>query len=203
MPGIQVASALGYFLPERQWDIARLASDTTVQTYFQNRAPGMSMQYGLRASLTQIALQFGEILAVRSMTGHAFFSRLALVEFDGSVLVENDRVPEAARQVVLAGVGSVPLLSSGPAGEQAQVSAAVFFKMQQVGYVLAEVPLSDLLAWANQEPLAASQSWLSLYYNGRLLQSSAPVGGGVGNPTFPRRWESGHVGYAGAWISYR
>jgi hypothetical protein len=45
------STALGYYLSERREDIADLSQSRELLAYFENEALGMSMEYGLAASL--------------------------------------------------------------------------------------------------------------------------------------------------------
>ena len=51
----QRAAALSYFYQERLNSLKALAEDSAFEAYFANEALGMSMEYGLRASLLKIA----------------------------------------------------------------------------------------------------------------------------------------------------
>ena len=48
------ASAIGFFFAERRHDLKDLTTRKELQTYFENKALGMTMAYGLRASLFDI-----------------------------------------------------------------------------------------------------------------------------------------------------
>ncbi|WP_419621900.1 hypothetical protein [Thiolapillus sp.] len=48
------AAAVGYFITEQQGEVGELAGSSILDSFFANRALGMSMQYGLRASLLAV-----------------------------------------------------------------------------------------------------------------------------------------------------
>ena len=199
------AGTLGYFLTERQRDVTKLAAGMDVQAFFQNRAMGMSMQYGLRASLTQIAHTFGQVLSERGVPGGPLFSWLRLVTPDGTLLVENNRVAEAGRTYSLFGVGSAPLMhyAAGECEDCVQISAPVFFKSNRVGYVLAGVSLSPLMKWVNKDVRTKAHLWLGLYDGDMLMHSTPTLAPNKRPPRCPDASTADQLCYAADWLSYR
>ncbi len=168
------AETIGYYLAERQRDVDRLAANLEIQTYYQNKALGMSLQYGLRASLTQIGKVFENLLAERRMTGAPLFTSLRLVAPDGALLVDHDLVLAEGSRVAMDGASLTTTMQGVTAGPQPliQITAPVYFKSRLAGYVLAAFPPEALLAWVNTEARASSAAWLGLYGGDQLLQSS-------------------------------
>lgn len=82
------ASALSYFHSERRNDINTLARDRTLSVFFSNRALGMSMEYGLRASLLSMREKFQEIVANRKLNHAPIYLRLLFTENRGNNLVD-------------------------------------------------------------------------------------------------------------------
>jgi len=56
------AAALRYFHSERRSDITTLAMDRALGVFFSNRDLGMSMEYGLRASLLSMQKKFQDLV---------------------------------------------------------------------------------------------------------------------------------------------
>jgi signal transduction histidine kinase len=141
------ASIFHYVLDERESEVARLAESREIAIWFENRALGMSMEYGLRASLLSIQDLFDGIRTRRVLGTVPTFSRLAFVDPNGEILVVSGERPAvggsawAEWTTVEGGVrlaafteGSTPLVV---------LSAPVSFK---------DVPSGRLLAWVPVPP---------------------------------------------------
>ncbi|MGD2119871.1 MAG: ATP-binding protein [Chromatiales bacterium] len=82
------ALTLGYFHTERKNDLATLAKNPAVDAFFANRALGMSMQYGLRASLEIMKNRFQEQLDSKLIDAKPIYLRLAFINNRGEFLVD-------------------------------------------------------------------------------------------------------------------
>jgi len=74
------ASALSYFHSERLNDISVLANDRALSVYFSNRDLGMSMEYGLRASLLVMKNQFKSLVKNKQINSKPIYLRLIFIE---------------------------------------------------------------------------------------------------------------------------
>jgi signal transduction histidine kinase/CheY-like chemotaxis protein len=81
-------AALQYFFSERRDDLANLALSREVAGFFENRALGMSMRYGLSQSLVPINTRFSELIDRKRIGGQAIYQRLVLLDESGEVLVD-------------------------------------------------------------------------------------------------------------------
>ncbi len=75
-----------YFLEERKNDIQDLATDRHVTGFFVNKALGMTMAYGLEASLNNIGRLFARTDDQSQLAEKSIYSRLLLLDPNGSVL---------------------------------------------------------------------------------------------------------------------
>ena len=91
------ATAIGYFFSERKNDLKHLAQARDISSFFENKALGMSMEYGLRASLIGISENFDRLLADRKFDEDKIFDRIILIDSHGKLLVNNR--PQGATQV--------------------------------------------------------------------------------------------------------
>jgi hypothetical protein len=82
------ATALSYFCSERKDDIQNLAASRSILTFFENKALGMSMEYGLRASILSISEAFEKLLRERKIEGEKIYTRIVFIESDGKLLVD-------------------------------------------------------------------------------------------------------------------
>jgi len=83
------AIALSYFFSERTNDLKELTKKREISAYFENKALGMSMTYGLLASLDAIAEVFEGILEDKTLKGDRIYSQIAFIEKNGEVLVQS------------------------------------------------------------------------------------------------------------------
>ncbi len=82
------AKTLEYFFLERKYDVGNLANSIEVTTYFANRAMGMSERYGLKISLFGISQTMEKTLQNQTINGDLIYSNFALVDKDGTLLVQ-------------------------------------------------------------------------------------------------------------------
>jgi PAS domain S-box-containing protein len=80
------AANISYFFSERENDIHELATSTSVTGFFSNQALGMSMAYGLRASLNEIGRIFEQKATTARIQKTKIYSHLLLLDTDGLVL---------------------------------------------------------------------------------------------------------------------
>ena len=86
---VGLARAVDYFILERRNDVQKLAISSTTEAYFINKALGMSMQYGLKGSLSNISLQFKQLNESFLFKTGIVYSRIALFSVDGEILTEH------------------------------------------------------------------------------------------------------------------
>jgi signal transduction histidine kinase len=84
----KLASALSYFYSERRADISRMAQARTLKVFFSNRALGMSMEYGLKASLQAMRELANTMLSTRQLDKLPIYRRLVIEDVSGEILVD-------------------------------------------------------------------------------------------------------------------
>ncbi len=82
------ATMFDYLLSERREDMVGLAQSQEIQTYFQNKALGMSMTYGLRGSLKSIDTLFAHTLGNSHLGRLPIYQRLVFVDQGEQTLVD-------------------------------------------------------------------------------------------------------------------
>jgi two-component system sensor histidine kinase/response regulator len=80
--------AVSYFYVERKKDLKNLAENRAFSVFFENKALGMSMNYGLRASLLAISYQFDRFIEQKTFSGEKIYSRVVFVGADGELLLD-------------------------------------------------------------------------------------------------------------------
>ena len=78
--------SISYFFSERENDMRALAGSTAITGFFMNRTMGMTMAYGLRASLNNIDRLFEQRGAVSRLGGKSIYSHLLLLDENGNEL---------------------------------------------------------------------------------------------------------------------
>jgi PAS domain S-box-containing protein len=83
----QRANVLGHFFSDVLDDLQDLTDSRAVSVYFENQALGMSMVYGLRASLLSVEQKFHSLIERRTYHGNRVFKSIIMVDSKGDVLV--------------------------------------------------------------------------------------------------------------------
>ena len=138
-------ASVSYFFAEQKEDLMNIVSSREVDVFFENRALGMSMEYGLNLSLPPIASRFYELIRKKRFVNDARYERIVLIDKKGSCLV--DTKPEKAFkknwELCLA-----PQHRNEPKilliDDELVVSVAYFFKGQYE---------AQLVAWVKQESI--------------------------------------------------
>jgi len=84
----KLAMSVSYFCTERKIDLKNLSENRPVSVYFENKALGMSMEYGLKASLNAIRYQFDRLMEEKKFGGKRIYPRVAFIRSNGGLLVD-------------------------------------------------------------------------------------------------------------------
>ncbi len=87
---------LEYFFNVTNDELTNLANDKSMLTYFANLASGMSMQYGLGASLFNLNRELNSLIANTEISQQSVYQRLVLVGYDGTVIADTEKNPDTA-----------------------------------------------------------------------------------------------------------
>ncbi|MCB2225790.1 MAG: PAS domain S-box protein [Desulfarculaceae bacterium] len=171
------ATMVGLFHENLAAELKDLAASRRVSAYFGNQALGMSMEYGLAASLHQIAVYFEHILGAKRVGGVPVWLRLVLVDEQGRVLASRavpGQVGLPSGLPPLTGLGLRPTVLTG--GENAQVVMAA--PCTYLGH-----PVGRVVGWMNPQALCANfthhqklPAMTDVVVAARVDGSLAPVG---------------------------
>ncbi len=89
----QQAAALGYFYSERQHDLGDLRKSPALGNFFANRDLGMSMQYGLRASLLHMQEALDQIHKAKRIGTGSIYTDIAVYDEKADLLTASERRP--------------------------------------------------------------------------------------------------------------
>lgn len=148
-------------------DVDHLSTDKTVQTFFANLASGMSMEYGLGASLINLKRNLQEKLEAKTVNNQIIYQKLTLVGLDGSTIVTtgvktghridtsrlfNDH-PEEVRAIREGGKVLI------------QVVKQVMFSGKPVGYLIADINKEIVISQLTNQEHEGSYSRMVLKIN--------------------------------------
>ncbi|MDR3684436.1 MAG: ATP-binding protein [Geothrix sp.] len=137
------ATALSYFFSEQRDFLRDLAESRALQAYFENRALGMSLAYGLQASLLVVQERFDQARQSKQLGEQLLYERLAFVDPAGRLLADSPP-PGAKRggqgdwQRFLAPASPGPAILCDRSGRELRIiiSAPCFFKGRYAGQAL-------------------------------------------------------------------
>jgi signal transduction histidine kinase/HPt (histidine-containing phosphotransfer) domain-containing protein/ActR/RegA family two-component response regulator len=82
------ANAIEHFLDERKNDLRYLSDARELAVYYESKALGMSMEYGLGSSLVDISAYFTSFVNDRKANGHSVYTRIMMLAPDGRILAD-------------------------------------------------------------------------------------------------------------------
>ena len=145
------AMAMGYFFAERQQDLVALSGSREISTYFENKALGMSLQYGLGASLMDMQQSFTTLADSRKIDEVKIYNWIAFVSPDGlpltTVSPQDKKIIQEIFQQNSNLADILPVKCMGTILEKrnnkthAIITTPYFFKYRFMGYVVADITL--------------------------------------------------------------
>jgi PAS domain S-box-containing protein len=145
------ATTLGYFFSEQQDYLQDLAESRELSAYFENKALGMSMEYGLRASILIVTEHFDQVRRLKRLGDHPVYERIVFVDATGQLLNDSDSRSQKRSlrrnwREFLSPDGPGPeILSDSNEGElQIIVSAPCYFKGRYSGQVMGWISFPEI-----------------------------------------------------------
>nr|WP_321385564.1 EAL domain-containing protein [uncultured Vibrio sp.] len=124
-------------------DIENLSSDKAVQTFFANLASGMSMEYGLGASLINLEYRFDSKISSKKINNSHIYNKLTLVGGDGRTIIStgqhNSQPIDAHKLLIEHGHNEEVYASEEGDGTLIQVVKRVEFSGKQVAFIVADI----------------------------------------------------------------
>lgn len=125
------ATAVAHFLEQQQQEVENLAADQSIASFLANRDLGMSMRYGLRASLNAVQRRFQAYSkSIQQQTGVSVF-RATFNDADGRTLLSVDpgKAEASATYSIFAPLSETsPVLVRGQGHPKLAFVAPVIFK---------------------------------------------------------------------------
>jgi len=145
------AIAISYFYSERSNDLKDLANSKELSTFFRNQALGMSMEYGLRASLLAITDLFNHLVKEKKINQDHIYQWIVFIESNGTVLASNqagEQPPELTIDIkeILNPAATDPFIVANLQGgnQEILVTTPYFFKNQYLGQIIARIVAQNL-----------------------------------------------------------
>jgi PAS domain S-box-containing protein len=167
----QRAVSLAFFFNERFDDLQNLTESRAVEVYFENQALGMSMVYGLRASLFAVHQKLQTLVEKRTHSGRPVYKFIMVVDAEGKAIASSDEMPHEAVGQTISGntFKAKSHLHSLTLDQQAFiVSSPIYFKNRVVGWVVGRLDdhcLREFLVDINDGQASVSAAILA---SGRL-----------------------------------
>jgi len=136
------ATSVGFFFVDRKDDLINLALSREISVFFENKALGMSMEYGLKLSLLPIQERFLELINRKKLGHDAVYSRLMLIERNGTVVVDTSTTTDHKAMRGRLKEFLVPKYRDGAilsmdGGREIVASLSYFFKDHYAGQIIA------------------------------------------------------------------
>jgi PAS domain S-box-containing protein len=169
----QRTAALSRFFTDQLEDLRDLAESRVVDVYFENQALGMSMAYGLRASLVAIRQRLLKIIQSKIYSGQPIYKTIVLLDSHGQVLIgSHDALPNASRgqtlfDEILRTQKTLPPITFDQ--QSFMLSEPVVFKEQVVGWVTGWIQPQLLCDQLPEKKNGSLCSAGIIVCNGRLL----------------------------------
>ncbi len=146
------AIAINQFYQERRDDVFDVAESQVITSFFANKALGMSMQYGLRASLVHVEEYFNFIVSTKKISGKPIYESIVMLDNASEILAasQGSEVHKAKNdfKVNLAQINKKKpsvILSNWPEQRSVLVAMPILFKEVLSGFVLAKINYCVLL----------------------------------------------------------
>ena len=81
---------LEHFLENQRQKVTSIASGGKLDLYFENKALGMSMQYGLRSTLLALAIELSQFVRQQRIGDEGVYQQLAIYDKLGTLIAESD-----------------------------------------------------------------------------------------------------------------
>jgi signal transduction histidine kinase len=88
------AISLNYFFTERHNDLNDLASGNAITSYFENKALGMSLKYGLQSSILNIEKKFSNFIFSRDYNNKTIYSKILLTDKDNECIASASKIDD-------------------------------------------------------------------------------------------------------------
>jgi len=171
------AASLGHFLMDRRHDVEDLSSSRELLAYYENKALGMSKEYGLWASQVAIAELLDRFVRRKVMHGKRIYRRMAYVDEAGDLLADDQGVPEdpaccpVAVPAVLDSAAATIRLEDEDGVRQMAIYLPFVYKGKRVGVLAAWLNTESVLSLVMENLGRSRGHWFNYLVFGPSLYS--------------------------------
>ncbi|MCU7833745.1 MAG: sensor domain-containing diguanylate cyclase [gamma proteobacterium symbiont of Taylorina sp.] len=146
------AASASYFYTERKNDIINLAHSKTLEVFFSNRALGMSMRYGLRASLLAMQTEFQALMDGKLINHLPIYQKLSFITNNGEVLIETKSHKSSNPQIIIeknfcTGKHAQFIIINNTGQYYPSICIPYIYKEQSMGFIVAEINHSNAISY--------------------------------------------------------
>jgi signal transduction histidine kinase len=166
---------LGYFFSERKYDLGSMATSKEIESYFVNKAMGMSQQYGLKVSLFVIQKLLEKTLREKIVEGDGIYGRFLLTDHKGKVLVDSGNAREGGTPRIFFDPDRLKSPEPAMVYEQAKgeihilVMAPCFLGSRLSGFLISWLQMTTIFDHFVDSPSSISSKGSALAYKGERL----------------------------------
>jgi len=146
-----------------------VSTDKTITTFFANKHSGMSMTYGLRASLFNVEKLIQQQVKSREKKLNPIFSRISLLALDGSIIADSEQhknEPTFDKSNInildLKVVDQKLLIDDSKEEISIRLSTAVYFNYQPIAVLIAEFDKALIISLVTAQEYEGSGSHIAL-----------------------------------------
>jgi signal transduction histidine kinase len=136
------AMEIGYFYSERVDNLRDIAQSSEVRGYFENRALGMSLEYGLQASIIIMEDYFKRLTRSKMLGERPIYERLMLLGRNGAIIADSGQGWLDRNILVnyLSDENGIGIHCIG-SGDKARILMVIpcYFKQEPVAHLMAEI----------------------------------------------------------------
>jgi len=174
------AAILSYFHSERENDINTLARDHSLDNFFSNRALGMSMEYGLRASLISMRESFQKIVQEKKLNNLPIYLRLLFTENQGNNLIDvglssGKSVPWSNSEISKTDRITPFIVISGK-GIHVILTLPYFHKGKRMGTIIAEINREEVMQYLTHSQESENIQYATIIADTKYVINNAPSG---------------------------
>jgi len=160
---------LRYFFSDAMGRINTLSRSREVDVFFENKALGMSMEYGLTLSLPPIRSHFLDVVQNHLIQGKPVFLRIVLIDKSGNLLVDAAEDAAAKTAASWASFLSPPhrkaTILAAPDGGEVTVSTAYYLRGRYEGQIVAWINPKVLMGLLRDDRLPGRIAYLTTVSN--------------------------------------
>ena len=149
----QKSKTLEYFLERTKEEVNNLSNSKEIDTYFANKALGMSMKYGLKSSLLNIERNINSVKEKQKINNLMIFKDITILD------LSNDIVASTNKNIILNNIDfnsknftePTILASKIDNNIQTTIVQSIQFKEKILGYILTDINLNDMFNQLTQD----------------------------------------------------